>query len=282
MSGSAFDDYLTQWRGANPRRALAWLFLRPDERTCFGALAALAREWRKSAREVSEPQVAVAKLGWWHEEMQRAAQGEARHPLTEVLFADPRVRAVPVAFWTAPVDALGMAMAAPPPADFAAQCAAAAPLASALAALETRVWFGAAADPARAAQVALLAGLCADLRALAAEIGRGRSPLPMHLLARHGLTIDALGRDSAGRRAALHDAIQDLQRALADAAKMSGPLTLFRDVELRHDLISLRAAGVADEPLSALQAHRHGPTQALKTWRAARKWRGVMRRETQA
>lgn len=282
MSSSAFDDYLTQWRGANPRRALAWLFLRPDERTCFGALAALAQEWHKSAREVSEPQVAVAKLGWWHEEMQRAAQGDARHPLTHGLFADARAQSVPLAFWTAPVDALGMALAAPPAADFAAQCAAAAPLANALAALETRVWFGAGANPARAARVAMFARLCADLRALAAEVGRGRSPLPMHLMARHGLTIDGLDHDSAGRRAALRDYAQALQRGLADAAKMGGPLTLFRDVELQHDLASLREAGAADEPLSALQAQRHGLSQALKTWRAARRWRGVMRRETQA
>lgn len=280
MSESAFDDYLTQWRGANPRRALAWLFLRRDERNGFGALAALVQEWHKAAREVSEPQVAVAKLGWWHEEVQRAARGEARHPLTQVLFADARARAIPAAFWTAPVDALGMTLAATPAADFAAQCAAAVPLASAVAALETRVWFGAAADSARAARVALFNGLCADLRALTAEIGRGRSPLPMHLLARHGLTIDGLGRDSSARRAALRDHAQELQRGLAEAAKMAGPLTLFRDVELRHDLASLRDAGGADEPLSALLANRHELSQALKTWRAARRWRGVAHHES--
>lgn len=280
MSASAFDDYLTQWRGANPRRALAWLFLRPDERTRYGALAALLQEWHKAAREVSEPQVAVAKLGWWREEMQRAAQGDARHPLTQALFADPRARAVPVAYWVAPVDALGMALAATPPADFAAQCAAAAPLADAAGALETRVWFGAAANPERAARVGLFTRLCTYLRALPAEVGRGRSPLPMHLLARHGLTIESLGQDSPARRAALRDQAQALQRGLADAAKMGGPLTLFRDVELQHDAASLRHAGNADEPLSALASNRHELSQALKTWRAARRWRGVVHDES--
>lgn len=281
MSDSAFDDYLTQWRGANPRRALAWLFLRPDERTRYGALAALLQEWHKAAREVSEPQVAVAKLGWWREEMPRAAQGGARHPLTQTLFADACVRAVPVTFWTAPVDAYGMALATPPAADFAAQCAAAAPLADAVAALETRVWFGAAADPARAARVALFVRLCADLRALPAEVARGRSPLPMHLLARHGLTLESLAQDGEPRRAALRDQVQALQRGLADAAKMTGPLTLFRDVELQHDTASLHHAGTAGEPLAALMANRHGLAQALKTWRAARRWRGVAHNESQ-
>lgn len=282
MSDSAFDDYLSQWRGANPRRALAWLFLHPDERTCFGALAALLREWHKAAREVSEPQVSVAKLGWWREEMQRAPQGEARHPLTQVLFADPRARAVPAAFWIAPVDATGLSLAASPAADFATQCAAARPLADALAALETRVWFGGGAGASRAARVGLFTRLCSDLRALGAEVARGRSPLPMQLLARHGLTIEGLAQDSPARRAALRDHAQAIRQGLADAAKMAGPLTLFGDVELQHDLVALRQAGEADEPLSVLAANRHGLSQALKTWRAARRWRGVARNESRA
>lgn len=280
MSDSAFDDYLTQWRGANPRRALAWLFLRPDERTCYGALAALLQEWHKAAREVSEPQVAVAKLGWWHEEMQRAPQGEARHPLTQALFADHRARAVPVGFWTAPVDALGMSLAVVPAADFASQCTAARPFADAVAALETQVWFGPAADASRAARVVLFARLCADLRALAAEVARGRSSLPMQLLARHGLTIEGLAHDGPARRAALRDQVRALQRGLAYAAKMNGPLALFRDVEMQHDLVALHHAEVADEPLAALAANRHGLSQALKTWRAARRWRGVAHNES--
>jgi phytoene synthase len=280
VSGSAFDDYLTQWRGANPRRALAWLFLHPDERTCFGALAALLQEWHKAAREVSEPQVAVAKLGWWREEMQRAPQGDARHPLTLALFADPRARTVPAACWTAPVDALGMALAATPAADFAAQCAAATSLATAIAALETQVWFGPAVDASRAARVVLFTGLCADLRALPAEVARGRSPLPMNLLARHSLTIESLAHDGPGRRAALRDQVRALERGLTDAAKMGGPLTLFRDVGLQHDLAALQRAGGAADPLAALVASRHGLSQALKTWRAARKWRGVAHNES--
>ena len=89
MSETAFDDYLVQWRGASPERAIAWLFLRPGERVCFGALAALEHEWLKVVREAREPQVAAARLGWWREEMQRATQGQARHPLTQGLFALP-------------------------------------------------------------------------------------------------------------------------------------------------------------------------------------------------
>lgn len=279
MNESAFDDYLGQWRTATPRRSVAWLFLRQDERTRFGALAALEQEWLKAVREVREPQVAAAKLGWWREEMQRAAQGGARHPLTQSLFADACAGAVPPAYWTAPVDAAAAALVATPPADFTAQCAAVAPLATALAELETRVWFGAQAASARAVGVALFTRLAADARALAAEVERGRSPLPMNLLARHGLTIEGLATDSPARRAALRDHLASIGSGLADAATMQGPLGLFRAVDLQHDLAVLERAARADDPLAALVAPAHGFAGVLKTWRAARTWRGNTRNE---
>jgi phytoene synthase len=275
VSETAFDDYLAQWRGASPRRMVAWLFLRSDERACFGALAALEHEWLKVLREAREPQVAAARLGWWREEMQRAPQGQARHPLTQGLFAMPRANAVPATCWTAPVEAAMVLLTAPSPADFAAQCAAAAPLADALAKLETRVWFGDAIGSPRAAKVALLAHLIARLRGLESMAERGRTPLPMNLLARHGLTLDALGSDSPARRAAVRDYAAELQRELSGAARMQGSLTLFRAVELQHDLDTLGLAMRADEPLAALRSSAFGLRGLLKTWRAARTWRGM-------
>ena len=276
MSGSAFDDYLAQWRGASPERTIAWLFLRPDERTYFGALAALEHEWLKVVREAREPQVATARLCWWREEMQRAPEGQARHPLTQGLFAAPRAKAVPVAHWTTPVEAAMALLTAPPPADFAAQCKAAAPLADALAELETHVWFGGKVTSTRAAQVTLLAHLTANLRGLESMAERGRSPLTMNLLARHGLTIDALGSDSPARRAAVHDYTAELQHELAGAARMQGPLTLFRAVGLQHDLDALGRVARADEPLAGLWSPAFGLRGLLKTWRAARTWRSML------
>ncbi len=280
MSERAFDDYLAQWREAGPQRALAWLFLRHDERACFGALAALEHEWLKAVHEIREPQVAAAKLGWWHEEVQRASQGQARHPLTQALFTDARAGTVPLACWTVPVEMATRVVTAMPPTDFAAQCEAAAPLASAIAELETRVWFGTGAGSPRAAKVVLFAHLAACTRALATEVGHGRSPLPMNLLARHGLTVEGLATDGPARRAALRDHAADLQRGLAAAATMPGPLTLFRAAGLQHDLASLARAMRADDPMAALHAPVHGLGMVLKTWRAARRWRATTRIES--
>ena len=282
MSESAFDDYLTQWREASPQRALAWLFLRRGERVFYGALAALVHEWHKVVCEAREVPVAAARLDWWREEMQRAVQGGARHPLTQALFADARANAIPLPVWTAPVEAAIAMLVLPPPADFASQCHAAAPFANAVAELETRAWFGVGIESAQASRVTLFTLLTTNVRALVAEVWHGRSPLPMNLLARHGLTIEALGSDGPGRRAALHDYTADLERGLSDTARMQGPLTLFRDLELQHDLQALGRAARADDPLAALQSPNHGLGNVLKTWRATRKWRDMVRNESHA
>lgn len=280
MDDASFDEYLDRWREASPSRAIAWLFLHDDERIRYGALAALEGEWRKATQDVREPQVAAAKLGWWRGELQQAAAGHAHHPLTRRLFADERVRAIPLQLWTAPVEAATATMFAPPPGDFAAQRELAAPLAHALAALETRAWFGRDDAGGRAGEAIALCGLVANARALESGAARGRSPLPMNLLARHGLTLEGLASDAPTRRAALRDYLAELRRALANVATMAGPLALFRAVDLQHDLEALaRAAGAAD-PLPALRAPQRGFHGVLKTWRAARIWRATLRNES--
>lgn len=282
MTDGALDDYLSAWREADPQRTYAWLFLDRSERVRYGACAALVHEWQKTLRAVREPQVAMAKLGWWREELQRAAEGAPRHPLTQSLFADVRARAVPLSCWTAVVDAALLLVDAAPSADFAAQRRSLAPLAAATAELETRLWFGPSADVARAAAVASIANLVSDLRALPEEVERGRSPLPMNLLARHGLSIDGLAKESPARRAALRDYTQLLRKALGEAATMAGPLTLFRAIALRHDLRNLERAATADDPSATLHSRRTGFGDLLKSWREARTWRAVSHGEANA
>ncbi len=54
------------------------------------ALHAAAEEFREVAEEISDEGIARTKLGWWADEMQRAAAGEPRHPITRVLSASMR------------------------------------------------------------------------------------------------------------------------------------------------------------------------------------------------
>ena len=152
-------------------------------------------------------------------------------------------------------------------------------MSAALAELEQRVWFGVPGTAARAIELVALGLLVDDLRALPAAAG-GRTPLPMNLLARHGLAGDALAADSVARRAAVRDQSASLERALADAVRMQGPATLFQAVRAQHDLDALRRVRGAHEPLQALMEPTRGLGSLLKTWRAARTWRQVASHRT--
>ena len=60
-------------------------FVPVTERTARIAFYALLADLADIAERVSEPTVAVAKLGWWQEELQRAGAGQPRHPTTRLL-----------------------------------------------------------------------------------------------------------------------------------------------------------------------------------------------------
>lgn len=281
MSYEAFDNYIAKWREADPQRSSVWLFLRRDERGRFGVVAAMQEEWRKTARAGSEPQVAAAKLGWWRDELGRATRGEAHHPLAIALSDDPCLRRIPTALWVAPIDRLLLGLGAPTPPDFPAQRAAAQPLAMALAELDCRVWFDRPGN-ARAAAVIAGAGLVDAVCALPETSDDARSPLPMNLLARHGLTVAALSEDTPPRRAALRDYVVILAQELARAATMHGDLTLLHAVRLQHCLHVLERAQSVEDPLAALRAPDAGFRNLLQTWRAARTWRAMPPAGTEA
>ncbi|NIM28352.1 MAG: squalene/phytoene synthase family protein [Gammaproteobacteria bacterium] len=61
------------------------LFVSPALREALTALHAAAEEFRAIAEQVREAGVARTKLGWWAEEIERAACGAPRHPITRAL-----------------------------------------------------------------------------------------------------------------------------------------------------------------------------------------------------
>lgn len=268
----AIGDWLHAWRESHPQFEPAWPFLRADPRQeVYAAFAALEQEWLDVVYAIREPHVAAVKLQWWGEEMQLAQTGAARHPLTQAIFADKRARAIPAPLWNGVTEAAMMAMDSAPPADFPAQLAAARPLHGALARIETALWFGVVATPERAQALAVAQHGVELLRNFASELEHGRSPLPMALLARHGLSLAELADDSDARRAALRDQARLLGQALAESDKMEGPLSLFRGLQARLDRRALRAAGKAAEPLRAL-CKGQGARNLLDAWSEARAW----------
>ena len=273
MSDGSLETWLHGWRATHPQLEPAWTFLRADpRRDHYIALAVLEQQWRDAVYAIREPQVAVAKLQWWREELQLAQAGAARHPLTQDLFAEERIRVLPRAVWDEAMDAAMLALDCAPASDFAAQFAAARPLHGALVRIEIALWFGAGAESGRAEAVAVALHLDSLLRNFPNEIEHGRSPLPMSLLARHGLSIANLSHPSAALNAALGDQMRALRQALHETDKIAGPLTLLGDLKLRLDRRALRAAPSSSDPLRAFCVEQGGLRSLFDGWRAARTW----------
>jgi 15-cis-phytoene synthase len=272
------QSFIDKWLAVQPQQRVALVFVDGQRHPGHIALAALEQELVAAAYGIREPQVAVAKLNWWAEELSGAATSGGRHPLTQVIFDDERAHAIASERWLAPVLAAMTQLEQGTAADFATQIIAAAPLHGALAALETAWWYGAEASPDRAARVAALNHLLYALLRLEQDADRDRLPLPMARLARHGLSRAQLRAPGDARQAAIKAQLDDLLASWRESSRLPGPLSVFRALESRHgQQLAQNAAGASDS-LVALQSGqpRTGLGTTIQAWNAARAWRRQM------
>ena len=272
---AVLQSFIDKWLAVQPQQRIALVFVDGQRYPGHIALAALEQELLGAAYGIREPQVAVAKLNWWAEELAGAAASGGRHPLTQVLFDDERAHAIASEFWLAPVLAAMAQLEEGTAADFPAQLAAATQLHGALAALETAWWYGADASAERATQVATLNHLLYALLRLEQDAERDRLPLPMARLARHGLNRAQLRERSTARQQAVKAQLDDLLASWRASAGLAGPLSVFRALESRHGSGLAQRAARAGDALAALQAGqpRTGLGTTLQAWQAARAWR---------
>jgi len=269
------QSFIDKWLAVQPQQRVALVFVDGQQYPGHVALAALEQELLAAAYGIREPQVAVAKLNWWAEELSGAAASGGRHPLTQVLFDDERAHAIAGERWLAPVLAAMTQLERGTAADFATQLSAAAPLHGALASLETAWWFGPDASFDRAAHVAGLNHLLYALLRLELDAERDRLALPMARLARHGLSRAQLRTASDARQQAIKAQLDDLLASWRDSAQVTGPLSVFRALESRHGMQLAQYAARAPDSLVALQSGqpRTGLGATVQAWRAARAWR---------
>lgn len=99
------DAYI-QDKAAAPGSSVyyALRFLPPERRQALTAFTAFQREVRGVIDQVSDPQVAAAKLAWWHAEVQRAFDGQAQHPTLRVLAPHLHARGIDARLLTAIVE----------------------------------------------------------------------------------------------------------------------------------------------------------------------------------
>jgi hypothetical protein len=262
-NASATDHFVEKWYRREPEMRIASAFsARADgpsigegiARIRFESWGALLHELREAVFELPDAGVAAAKRGWWAEELQLISQGKPRHPLGQALANLPGTKGAP---WTGLSLAVVGAGGEPRAADAAQALAALRPLAQATLAVEDALFTARSADGATEALA--VHWLVHRLpRGLGDEDG---ARVPMHLLARHGLTAatlpkapDALLRDWAG----------ELLAALPDRSDGA----FLRRARLRFDRARLQrlqargGQGGFDDP--------GAPGTLWRAWRAAR------------
>jgi len=79
------DSFIDKWRRRWPEWSVAEAFVPASQRRAAAAWLALLQELSEAAWGGSDPTPGLAKLAWWHEELEGWARGARRHPLGEVL-----------------------------------------------------------------------------------------------------------------------------------------------------------------------------------------------------
>lgn len=205
MDGKSQDagaHFVAKWLQREPEMAFAEIFCPAADKPAFRAWGALLHELRESLFELSDPGVARIKTAWWAEEMIGLGQGRQRHPLgAELLGRDApwsQLGRALLAFDTDPMRA----------ADTDEAVAALVPLAGAVLQVECRLF--PARESAEASRSLSIHWLLQRLPEGLASADQAR--IPMHLLARHGITAAAL--PTAQAQALLRDWADELLSAL--------------------------------------------------------------------
>lgn len=246
---AADSDLRHKWLHREPEMGLVLRFVPVRQREAAVRWGALFSELREAVFELSDAGVRQAKAAWWAEELLRFQRDEPRHPLGRDL--PPGLR------WIDLASALvAVSHEDGRPADPEGAMAQVAPLAGALAQVES-AWFGGAHEAAAEASVVV--------HLLAQRLARGRADddaarVPMNLFARHELTPAALA-EARGEIV-----VRDWAGALLDHAPKPDPrMVLFRRLRALLDR----------EQLAHLNRHpgrvwQPGPSSVWRGWRLAR------------
>jgi phytoene synthase len=267
---AAFGSFAEKWIRENPEQAVVAIFLPPPRRRIACAFGCLVNELEETTFEIREQQVAALKLNWWRDELARASAGHARHPVTHELFAaaDAAARGLR---WPGLVDGalevLDQATASSTIDAFAILGNFYGNVARLEGALLDAKWApeDAAAD--------LWSGARLLRQAARVERQPERSPLPLDLLARHGLTRASLAHPGDARSGALRDFLEGWSRKM-QAALDARVGSAGRRVRARLDIgLSRRAIDAPDPAVVLASALPRRWSSVWIAWSEARRAR---------
>jgi phytoene synthase len=266
---AAFASFEEKWLAAHPEQRMVALFLDPTLRLRASAFGCLAHEIEEAAFGISDTQVAAAKLNWWQQELFNAAAGHPRHPITQLLFSEADVAAIPARDWRALIDGALEQLDVAGPASLDDLIARLDPFFSAAANLESKLLCGGRANPESDAALWTLAHL---LHALARP-QPDANLLPLDLCARHGLTRAQFAQPAPERDALIRDFLGDIEREIAGALGIASARPLGLSVRARLDRKLVARARAARDPLRYLaqHAHPHAWSSLWAAWREARR-----------
>lgn len=275
-SGS-FASFEQKWLAANPEGAVVAVFLPSASRRLASAFGCLIHELSQAALHIREPQVAATKLAWWKQELADAAFGKPAHPITQTLFDCASVRESDPALWPALADGALAQLGAPGAGTLAVLIEQLDPFFGAIARAENALFNAGAGNVEADAALWTLSHL---LRALP-HLGDGDAhlPLPLGLLARHGLTRAELAYESPQRNMLIKDFLDELvlegNGALGVSAVRALPLRVRAALDRRRIESALRVT----DSLRWLSAHpQAGRWRTLWTaWVEARRARAGLR-----
>jgi len=202
----------------------SFLFLPTPQRRAITALYAFCREVDDVVDEVSDPDVARAKLAWWRQEIARTFDGAPQHPVAQALVPVVREYTLPLDHFQTVIDGMAMDLDQVRYVDFAALEVYCHRVAGVVGLMSAEI-FG-YCDPATRGYARDL-GIAFQLTNICRDVGEdarlGRIYLPQEDLARFGVAASSLlhAQMSDGFRALM---AFEVERAQSWYAKAFGQL----------------------------------------------------------
>lgn len=271
MNDSAsFAQFEQKWFAQFPENRVIAVFLPADKKQRASAFGCLVHELSEAVFHIQEPQVAAAKLSWWAQELGDAQLGAARHPVTRTLFDDPVARETDPALWPALAEGALALLDHPGAGTLEALLEEFEPFHAAVANVESALMCDGAGNVDSDAALWTCSHLLHDLPRLAR--GDTHLPIPLSLLARHGITRAGLADATPARTELLRDFLDALRREIAGALGVAAEHSLRQRVRVKLDLALIEKAHAAADPLDYLTTRsRAGYWRSLWVgWREAR------------